>query len=887
MLGFVLLVSCFGTASAVGAARPVFSLDPGEGADWTCGGPSGTTVTATVGESEGRRTLRMEYTYPTGQFVETARPFPLEAQDYGDVVFWWRGTRHGATFELKFMDGDGTVFGIKYPTTSLVPGKWTKVTIPWSELGVLWGGNLQLDRIEKIGFALSGLGGAGVVEIAGFHSESIDGLRVAVDVNQVGYHPGSRKEFVVRVTGNSAPAASRRSFWVRDDESGAVVFRGEATRQDFNDWPGTFYLGDFSNLRREGRYVVEDSSSARSRPFEIGARVLTARTAPLEFAFLKAMHCGERCHTNTPLRGGYHDTRFDISQRMWAIPHVVLGIKEYAEHNPTGDALEELAYGAEFCARFPEPDGTVSWSGIESDFQKAGLTIEQWLARLGPLKPEDDQFERKKYTEPSFHATCFNLVAVMEALPLLRERSSHLVEPVMQTLHNSWAWIDRQPLRLAHDYGCYLDAATAAYRATHDRKYLRRVPEVLPKLLALQALDASRMERGACGDFYLSADQRHFAWHYKYTSFNIGINRALLRLADILAPDDPLYGPVCYANEVFTRTYLRQMAGKTPYRQLADNLEPDGTGKFKMYYFAGQKAAPAAAGDHGLNCDHFALGWVALKWAQQTGDFSLQELAEDQIHWALGKNPFGFCMLMGAGTKNPVTVADFWNKTLPGAIINGPSSPDGQSLQYRPDHFGHSEEWIPHNGDYLRLLGNLESPATLRGRVLRRGEPVANAGIRISKGAAVLFRGKTDLAAKWKSVPLPPGRDYIVQISQGWFGDRISYRLDLPAGTDKTITTHLDRHYSIQIEQPTLTPDQPAILHVTLKNQSRKAVTPRLRAYVRGAAVKSEPTGTLSIPARKEIGVTYELLPDRTEPFFFLVMDEDDPQIAARCPGNP
>src|SRR6185295_8080609 len=103
-----------------------------------------------------------------------------------------------------------------------------------------------------------------------------------------------------------------------------------------------------------------------------------------------------------------------------------------------------------------------------------------------------------------------------------------------------------------------------------------------------------------------------------------------------------------YANEVFANSYLKQMASKTPYRQLADNIEPEKGGKYKIHYFAGKKARAAAAEDHGLNCDHFALGWVALEWAQRTGDLSLQQLAEDQMSWALGKNPFNFCMMMGA-----------------------------------------------------------------------------------------------------------------------------------------------------------------------------------------------------------------------------------------------
>jgi hypothetical protein len=545
----------------------------------------------------------------------------------------------------------------------------------------------------------------------------------------------------------------------------------------------------------------------------------------------------------------------------------------------------------EFCAKFPEPDGTVSWGGIESDFQKAGLTIEKWLAMLGPLRAEDDKFERRKFKDKSFHATCFNLVAVTEGWPLIKRRHPDLENVVTVTRQKSWDWINSQPLKDSRDYGCYLDAATACYASTGDKKYLERVPEVTGKLLALQALDYSKMERQACGDFFNSAGLRNFLWHYKTTSFNIAIHRSLLRLAKILKPEDPLYPAVRYANHVFTQSYLKAMASKTPYRQLADNLEYTADGSYKMYYFAGTKAETAAAGDHGLNCDHFALGWVALKWAQETGDLELQQLAEDQIHWALGKNPLGVSMVMGAGKKNPVIIADYWNKTLRGSIINGPASPDGQSIQYKPEHFGHSEEWLPHNADYLRLLGSLEADASLSGRVTDGGKPVEDADIKISTDEKTWYRGKTDAKGRWSSTPLPYGRRYTVRVSRGAFGgafgDQIHYEMSLAAGAEKQLETRFDRHYTMRIEKDDLKKDKPSRLRVHVENPSEETVTPKLKAYVRGGELKSEPKQIDAIESEDEAVLEYEVVPDGKEPFYFYLMDTEQPQISAQLYSLP
>lgn len=874
---------------------PPFQLQPGKSEDWTVHSAStAATIRASVVPSPHGPAVRLDYDFKPGEWVEAVRTFSVKPADYGNVTFFWRGTRTGVTFELKFSDADGTVFGLKMPTRDLREEEWTKVTIPWKDLHVMWGGNQKLDPIDKIGIALSGFGNKGFFEIADFKSEPSTGYTLDLAVNQVGYHPASRKEFVLRATDlpSKTLLPKKVPFRVLPAEGKKAVFTGTAHLQEFKDWPGYYYLGDFSGLTANGKYHIEADLAfggkthvVQSFDFDIGPRVLRDQTEKLQHDFLNKLHCGEKCHTVTPLKGGYHDTQFDISQRTWAIPSVVIGVGEYAKNTGEQRWLEELAYGVEFCAKFPEPDGTVSWGGIESDFKKAGLDIGQWLAMLGPLRAGDDKFERLKFKDKNFHATCFNLVAVVEGWPLVRDKHPELKDAVEKTLNNSWDWIHRQSLRDSRDYGCYLDAATACYVYTGDKKYLERVPEVAKKLLALQALDYPAMERNACGDFFDMTNSRSFLWHYKTTSFNIAIHRSLLRLARILKPGDPLYFPVRYANQVFAETYLKQMASKTPYRQLADNLESDGKGRYQIYYFAGKKAERAAAGDHGLNCDHFALGWVALQWAQETGDLALQHLAEDQVSWALGKNPFSYSMLIGAGEKNPVIVADFWNKNLPGTIINGPASLDGQSIEYRPEHFGHSEEWIPHNGDYLRLLGSLETDAVLSGTVTEAGQPVEGADVRITMDGQTRFRGKTGADGRWKSSPLPYGGSAHVRVSRGAFGgafgNRIEYDLTLPAGTVKHLDTRFDHQYTIKIDPTELQPGQPATLRVHLHNDTETALKPELKVYVRGAELKAEPKSIGELEGEEEMILEYEVVPTGKEPFYFGVVDAGHPGISA------
>jgi hypothetical protein len=57
--------------------------------------------------------------------------------------------------------------------------------------------------------------------------------------------------------------------------------------------------------------------------------------------------------------------------------------------------------------------------------------------------------------------------------------------------------------------------------------------------------------------------------------------------------------------------------------------------------------------------------------------------------------------------------------------------------------------------------------------------------------------------------------------------------------------------------------------------------------YLRGGTLLSEPNNDLSIPGRRERNITYEVVPDGKEPFFFSMMDANDPQIAASSYVSP
>ena len=672
--------------------------------------------------------LRLDYDLRNDHYVEVGRAAEIDFGKAGEFRWHMKGDAKGSILELKFVDADGSVYGKKIPISDISAESWKSYSLKAGDCHYLWGGDQKLDRIISFYMALSrGAPRRGFLEIDEFgYSEKLpEEPGITVNINQAGYLPQASKRFVVRLDGVSPESPLRGEFIVFSAD-GTPIFKSGLINEKFSDWRGSYLSGDFSALTAPGRYKLHIVLKAGGREyekdsyaFEIGSRVYS-NTIPLELNYLKYQRCGIRCHKKDPVMGGYHDTLFDISKRMWSLPSLVFAMAEYnrgglnhadSEGNGVADDLEELIWGLEFVNAVAEPDGTVSWGGIEADFTKY-MTHEQFIARINPLRPEDDDLSRIKYKDKNLFSTAFNIPALLSGAKQVRAARPELASAAEKTAFKAWDWLNTVALRESRDYGAYLWASSELYKYTNDKKYISRVGELLPKLLALQAKDFDSFENGACGDFFRSDENRDFLFRYKYVSFNIAINLALLNICDILPKDDPQWLDCYYACSVFAKNYLKNMASKTPYRQVSCGLEMAQGDKlfFKQNYFAGPEAEQAAAANHGLNCDHLGLAYVALKSAALLKDRELYDFADNQINWVLGVNPLDYCMLLGAGSNNPEIMAEYFDKPkLNGIIPNGivGSGPNDEP-QWWGEGTSSGEDWLPHNAAYLLLLSEIE-----------------------------------------------------------------------------------------------------------------------------------------------------------------------------------
>ncbi len=1001
--------------------------------------------------------VRIDFDLTKDHWVEIGRKAEIKLDNIHEFSWFLKGNGNGNVFEIKFVDEDGTTFGTKLPISGIKEGEWKKITLSKRDLHYMWGGNKSLDKVQSFHLAVSrGLAKKGYIIIDEFgYSEKTKGEPdFTINFNQVGYHPTDLKFFIVRIYDVNKNDKLSGSFKIKNTKN-KTVYSGKLKNIAFSDWKGRFLKGSFDKLQKKGQYTIDIKLktkrgifSKKSYSFKINDTVFSTETLPAQLNYLQYQRCGIKCHKNDPVMGGYHDTFFDISKRMWSIPALVYGMAIYCRdgafhpdnnNNNISDDLEELLWGLRFITEMPESDGTVSWGGIEADFRKV-MTYEQFLVRLGPLKPEDDDLPRKKYKDKNFYSTAYNLIALISSIPAVKKQNKKLADEAEEVAFNTWKWLDKQFKSEARAYGFYLWAATELYEYTGEKKYLYKVKDIVPKLLKLQALNYRQFENNACGDFYTSRYARDFKYQYKYVSFNMAINMALLNLCKILPKDNALWFDIYYANKVFGENYLKGIASKTPYCQAAHGLElqkkgnsavrlkkgwevkrdfsafadldyknkagtrflclnfdlnkgswihlkydintnlkelnkiriqykytgkknkleikiidkegstfgyrklltpadnwitekidiskcqywwggdnkldlsnikslwigisrdDGGTGSLYLkeagcftneieiftlpidnpdlamcYYlscFAGPEAKSVAADNHGLNCDHFGLAFIALKWAQYINDLELEEMADNQVNWFFGTNPLNYSMMIGVGSKNPVIMAEYYDKPkVKGTIPNGIVGGENEEPEWWGDSPSSGEGWLPHNAAYLALLSIIDNKAEIQGRVLLNGKSVSKAVIEIYDKKKKVAKESTDNEGRFNSIILIPQKQYKIIISKG--KRKIIEKINLVSGSKKNLVWDLNRNFTVRIIPPKkINIGKKNIFTVKLP---KKAVGMSYRIRIKGAEIRNKAEGKIRSRKMKLI-----IMPDGDKPLLLrfeikgvpLIVDE-------------
>jgi hypothetical protein len=523
--------------------------------------------------------------------------------------------------------------------------------------------------------------------------------KVSVFVNQVGYEPESRKRAIVAST--EFPRDLRDARFEVVDQSGMKVFGGRLItlgrvhegRPD--DWGAYYWLADFREVRRPGRYRTRatiGNQTATSHPFAVGRGVVFQATAELAYRFLYYQRCGQAvpgwhgaCHlddarlpdgTHLNLAGGWHDAG-DCNKWMYpnGPPLVLYGLASaYAAHresfdridhdgNGRADLLDEILWGADWLTRMRNPKTGGLFGSVTTGWSFWGL----------PERETD------------------NVPGNDDDRPVANE------EPPAALAAGALA----KAAQCVHDGERFLRAAIEL--EAYSRKREGNSPDRLLACLAIwQTTGRSEYleQARACADSLagLSPGERQ--------------ERALGALALFVGSVPGARGEARYLRALGRSvSWLSRRQGREPFIVAAGRSGKDD-----------DMQEASRLGGMGTHMTLTSNAWAVLASARAIGSRAALTAAFTELDWLLGLNPLDLCMLQGAGSHNPPRYHHRYfdnpahrDGAVPGAIPNGIARPNSQPSLDLP-FFGWlhrdamtAEPWIPYTGYYLSALALMDT----------------------------------------------------------------------------------------------------------------------------------------------------------------------------------
>lgn len=805
------------------------------------------------------QSMRLRFDFDTGQtWTSVVKDIRLPPDAWGEIRFRISGDARTNRLEVKLEDETGRVFGQHIPLTDISMSSKV-VSVRMDELRQWAGekGNPSTWVKLHLVVATSGANGQGTLT---FDQFQYNPSCLFIDIGQVGYRPFDPKQILVRGLLSSTNARPHLFYEVNRIDRAVPIRSGRLVPVEFDDWQGHYWIADISDLTEAGRYSVliyadstEDPlSPAESAPFAVGDHPLSSITAPAQFNFFRGMRWDPKRHPNDAIPGGYYDTSYDTCKRPWSLTHVLRAFACYVKEGrvqsfeagrPHPDAVEELLYLTPYCIDLVQADGAVSWVGL-------------------------NEFTRERATDKSLIATCYNLVALLEAAGALKTQAPELGRAAYEAALKSWSWIERQQVAASAEIGGVLSAALKLYAFTNHPDYARRAQTLLPRLLIAQSLDYARYERNACGLFKDDWLSNRYNNSYKFFVHGQGaILDALVEYCTVFDRNDPGWMDAYYAGNALCYGYLLEASKKSPYGIVPLWPEPENGGeRFRFLY--GPKFIPQDPVYHALNGDYIGYAFFLLRWAGINPDPKFVQVAKRQLQWVVGQNPLGLSMITGVGPRYAPVFAEFWNHgaNIRGCIPNGIMfDGDGQPT-YMAETYLSGEEWLPHNAYWLLALTRADAEAHVSVDLSSRQglEPVT---VSVADEAGRLIPEYTRTNTTILSFDLPPDRIYTLHAKQG----KRRWEKTFPAIAGCRTPFLIDFETNLLI---TLTADskpiagQPLVISATLTNAGYETVATPLRVYLRGASCEEPLSLNASVPPGGVERFRWTVTPSGLQPLF-------------------
>jgi hypothetical protein len=533
-------------------------------------------------------------------------------------------------------------------------------------------------------------------------------------VNHLGFTPNGAKSCLMQ---GQQPVP----FVIVRRQSGETVHRGVMTprRGDL----GHYVVGEFDDFITVGEFEIRAGAST-SAGFVIDSLVYDFALQKCVGYFAK-QRCGDSktghhapCHLDDGRRadnqkhqnvaGGWHDA-CDLRKWVNATIYGMIGLERILEVAPprwdNGQILDELRWGNQYFRRMQEPDGYVMdyCGGDDGNRYTNNIT--------------GDSDDRLIHVEPCELPVQFHFVAAQAALARHTRASDPVyaqscAEAAQKCLN--WCVNHRSP-GAALTLAAAVTACVEMNRLTASEQIADLMAGYLRKMLSLQVgepIDGNTPLRG----FFLTAPDRQEPLREIMHG-----NLPLLALCEALTyfPSHPDATNWRKALKLHAE-YLLFMSDRSAFGTIPFGLytkeDPGGNRRIGSYWYRWfmkrRNETPTEDWWVGINAHLASNGIGLLKAGRLLGDPRLARLAQRQLDWIIGGNPYDASSVTGVGRKQPrlYRTTTFTPPTplIPGGVMNGIGGSEQDEPAIDPGSWNTCEYWTPMVGYTMWLLNELQ-----------------------------------------------------------------------------------------------------------------------------------------------------------------------------------
>ena len=617
-----------------------------------------------------------------------------------------------------------------YHEINLINGQWNECFVEMPELA--------RDKVTELQFAIEVFGKERTMgdslkfDIDAVTLETVENPEVVsgwmpaenrIIFSTTGYGDESQKTAIINVKKHDG------NFQLIDHVTNGLVYQGKIQSQKTR--LGSFETIDFSDFKKEGEYYIK-AGDVSSKPFYINKNIWdNSAWRVLNFIFCE--RCGYpvpgkhgACHSDLngtykgklfAMNGGWHDAA-DMSQQILQSGEIAQGLLEMAERaKEKGNKalylrlMEEAEWGIDMILKSRFDDGYRAQTWGTNLWTDGFIGTKDDTLRWRRIHVHNRAFENFVYAGIEAYASLMqekdimlkaNLRKVaMEDFAFAKHRFDSLGFKDISSIGGGG---DHAAMASNSQYMANISfAASMIYKLTGDAYYANEAANAIRYTVSCQRTEPLKDKDKLRGFFYRDQDKKSIV-HYTHQSRDQVYMQALTMLCET-QPNHADYNKWkesirLYGNYLKTIMQYVQPYGMVPSGVYQIDEVKDSVNFYKVQVgiFRGADKDYKEQLENGVKLDkehylrvfpvwfsfkgnaavHLSTGKAAALAGKFLNDKELINIAEQQLFWIVGKNPFGQSYVWGEGSNYPQLYT-----ALPGETVGG--IPVGMQSKFNED----------------------------------------------------------------------------------------------------------------------------------------------------------------------------------------------------------